>query len=186
MFFFTSGCIVLIIFSVSLSETDLIREKLGRFVTRQLARNLDVSDQWCLWRILRVFAGPAFLMRRSVDVLINHHSHTSFCTTRLKLFVTLHVALLVAFELKTVLTSLDRMIAPIALGGAMRSVELENTVKRGGFAYQVHFWATVCTTAPYDIGPSSCPSLCDVGVLWPNGWMDQDETWHGGVPRSLC
>jgi len=21
-------------------------------------------------------------------------------------------------------------------------------------------------------------SVCDVGVLWPNGWMDQDETWH--------
>ena len=26
-------------------------------------------------------------------------------------------------------------------------------------------------------------SVCDVGVLWPNGWMDQDETWHGGRPR---
>ena len=21
-------------------------------------------------------------------------------------------------------------------------------------------------------------SVCDIGVLWPNGWMDQDETWH--------
>ena len=21
-------------------------------------------------------------------------------------------------------------------------------------------------------------------LLWPNGWMDQDGTWHGGVPRS--
>jgi len=20
--------------------------------------------------------------------------------------------------------------------------------------------------------------VCDVGVLWPNGWTDQDETWH--------
>jgi len=30
----------------------------------------------------------------------------------------------------------------------------------------------------------SCP-VCDVGVLWPNGWMDQDETWwRGGRPRS--
>jgi len=19
--------------------------------------------------------------------------------------------------------------------------------------------------------------VCDVGVLWPNGWMDQDATW---------
>ena len=22
----------------------------------------------------------------------------------------------------------------------------------------------------------SCRSVCDVGALWPNGWMDQDET----------
>ena len=28
----------------------------------------------------------------------------------------------------------------------------------------------------------SCP-VCDVGVLWPNGWMDQVETWHAGRPR---
>jgi len=27
-----------------------------------------------------------------------------------------------------------------------------------------------------------CP-VCDVGVLWPNGWMDQDETWHESRPR---
>jgi len=32
---------------------------------------------------------------------------------------------------------------------------------------------------------SVCPVLtvCDIGVLWPNGWMDQNETWHGGRPR---
>ena len=31
----------------------------------------------------------------------------------------------------------------------------------------------------------SCPvlSACSAGVLWPNGWMDQDETSHGGRPR---
>jgi len=28
-----------------------------------------------------------------------------------------------------------------------------------------------------------CLSVCDVGVLWPNGWMHQDETWHAGRPR---
>jgi len=28
----------------------------------------------------------------------------------------------------------------------------------------------------------SCP-VCDIGVLWPNSWMDQDETWQGGRPR---
>jgi len=28
-----------------------------------------------------------------------------------------------------------------------------------------------------------CPvlSVYNVGVLWPNGWMDQDETWHEGI-----
>jgi len=31
---------------------------------------------------------------------------------------------------------------------------------------------------------SACLSGYDVGVLWPNGWMDQDETWHGGRSRS--
>jgi len=28
----------------------------------------------------------------------------------------------------------------------------------------------------------SCLSVCNVGVLWPNSWMDQDETWHAGRP----
>jgi len=31
-------------------------------------------------------------------------------------------------------------------------------------------------------------SVCNVGVLWPNGWMDQDETCYRGRPlsRSHC
>ena len=31
-------------------------------------------------------------------------------------------------------------------------------------------------------------SVCDVGVWRPNGWTDQDETWHGcrPRPRSHC
>jgi len=37
------------------------------------------------------------------------------------------------------------------------------------------YWSVVCL--------SVCLSVCDVGVLWPNGWMDQDETWHAGRPR---
>jgi len=28
-----------------------------------------------------------------------------------------------------------------------------------------------------------CLSVCNVGVFWPNGWMDRDDTWHGGRPR---
>ena len=26
-------------------------------------------------------------------------------------------------------------------------------------------------------------SVCDVCALWPNGWTDQDETWHAGRPQ---
>jgi len=34
---------------------------------------------------------------------------------------------------------------------------------------------------------SVCPvypvlPVCNVGVLWPDGWMDRDETWHAGRP----
>jgi len=25
-----------------------------------------------------------------------------------------------------------------------------------------------------------------LGVLWPNGWMDQDEAWHAGRPWQHC
>jgi len=48
------------------------------------------------------------------------------------------------------------------------------------------FWATVCKTVrPMLLDCClSCPvlSVYNVGVLWPNGWMDQDETWHAGMP----
>ena len=29
-----------------------------------------------------------------------------------------------------------------------------------------------------------CLSVSDVGVLWPNGWMDQYATWYEGRPRT--
>jgi len=29
----------------------------------------------------------------------------------------------------------------------------------------------------------SSPHRCNVGVLWPNGWTHQDETWQVGRPR---
>jgi len=48
------------------------------------------------------------------------------------------------------------------------------------------FWATVCKTVRPMLPVrclSVCLSVCDVGVFWPNGWMDEDETWHGGRPR---
>ena len=53
-------------------------------------------------------------------------------------------------------------------------------------------WATACKTVrpmlsdrcPVCLSCLSCP-VCDVGVLWPNGWSwsDQDETCHAGGPR---
>jgi len=56
------------------------------------------------------------------------------------------------------------------------------------------FWATVYKTVrcllsdrcPVCLSVGlSCPvlSVCNVGVLWPNGCMDHDETWHGARPR---
>jgi len=49
------------------------------------------------------------------------------------------------------------------------------------------FGGTVCKTVRPMLSERclsclSCP-VCDVGVLWPNGWTDQDETWHAGRPR---
>ena len=35
----------------------------------------------------------------------------------------------------------------------------------------------VCPVCPI------CLCVCNVGVLQPNGWMDQDKTWHAGKPR---
>ena len=34
---------------------------------------------------------------------------------------------------------------------------------------------------------SVCP-VCNVCLLWPNGWMDQDATWYGArpLPRPHC
>jgi len=30
------------------------------------------------------------------------------------------------------------------------------------------------------------PPIFGPCLLWPNGWMDQDGTWHGGGPRPHC
>jgi len=32
---------------------------------------------------------------------------------------------------------------------------------------------------------SVCP-VRNASVMWPNGWMDQNETWHAGRPRPHC
>jgi len=48
------------------------------------------------------------------------------------------------------------------------------------------FWATVCKIVRPTLSDRclSVLSVCNVGVLWPNGWMDQDETSHAGRSRS--
>ena len=46
-------------------------------------------------------------------------------------------------------------------------------VKRFALYYRTVVCLNVCL---------SCP-VCNVGVLWPNDWTDQDETWHAGRPR---
>jgi len=54
-----------------------------------------------------------------------------------------------------------------------------------------YFGATVCKAVRRMLSDSFllsvCPA-CDIGVLCPNGWMDEDETWRGGRsrPRPHC
>jgi len=50
-------------------------------------------------------------------------------------------------------------------------------VKRFALCYQTVVCLSACLSCL-----SVCP-VCDVGVLCPNGWIDQDETWHAGMPR---
>jgi len=44
-----------------------------------------------------------------------------------------------------------------------------------------NFWVTVCILVRPMLS-DRCPvcPICDVGLLWPNGSMDQDETWRAG------
>jgi len=54
-------------------------------------------------------------------------------------------------------------------------------VKRFALWYQTVVYMPVCLSVCLSV--LSVLSVCDVGVLWPNGWADQDETWHAGRPR---
>ena len=48
-------------------------------------------------------------------------------------------------------------------------------VKRFALSYRT----VVCLPCPV----LSCLSICGVGVLWPNSWMDQHATWYGDRHR---
>ena len=60
--------------------------------------------------------------------------------------------------------------------GVMVSVLGRPFVKRFALCYQ----SVVLSIGPVHL--SVCP-VCDIHALWPNGWTDQDETWHAGRPR---
>jgi len=51
----------------------------------------------------------------------------------------------------------------------------------------MRFWATFVKRFALWYRTVVCLSVClsvfDVGVLWQNGWMNQDETWHWGRPQ---
>jgi len=63
---------------------------------------------------------------------------------------------------------------------AAKTTQNETTVRLQGRASRA---IVASNGSPYAKGPLSVLSVCNVGVLWPNGWMDQDATWHGGRPR---
>jgi len=51
------------------------------------------------------------------------------------------------------------------------------------FKFRFSYWATVCKAVCPMLSIVVCPaclsvclSVCDIGVLWPSGWMDRDET----------
>ena len=46
--------------------------------------------------------------------------------------------------------------------------------KRFALSYQTIVCLSVCLSVLPVL------SVCNVGVLWPKGWMDQVETWHRG------
>ena len=45
------------------------------------------------------------------------------------------------------------------------------------------FWAIFVCLCHRTVVCLSCLSVCNVGVLRPNGWMDSDATRYGGRPR---
>ena len=37
----------------------------------------------------------------------------------------------------------------------------------------------------YKLSVLSVCTVCNVDVLWPNDWKDQDATWHGGTEVGI-
>jgi len=66
-----------------------------------------------------------------------------------------------------------------------------NVMANDTFFAIVYYWATVTINgSPYATGSLSCvsvcpvcESVCNVGVLWPHGRVDEDASWYGCRPR---
>jgi len=72
----------------------------------------------------------------------------------------------------------------VGLWGKYRPVALKRECVCSWFDSLIS-WLPFVKRFALSIGPlSACPvlSVCNVGVLWPNGLMDHDETWHAGRP----
>ena len=55
--------------------------------------------------------------------------------------------------------------------------------KRFALCYQTVVCLSVCLSVCLYCPVCPVLSVCDVRALWPNGWTDQDETWHAGRTR---
>jgi len=57
-------------------------------------------------------------------------------------------------------------------------LSLITSLSYAAVALWTYFWANVCKTVRPMLSDRCpvCLSVCNVGVLWPNGWMYQDET----------
>jgi len=56
-----------------------------------------------------------------------------------------------------------------------------------GIPWKLHWVSIKPHGFPYGMLSVRCLSVLSVSnvrALWPNGWTDQDETWHTGRPRS--
>jgi len=49
-------------------------------------------------------------------------------------------------------------------------------------------WATLCYGTHLPSPKWAQPTIFGPYLLWPNGWMDEDTTWYGSMPRPkrLC
>ena len=70
---------------------------------------------------------------------------------------------------------------------------ITSAIVRDSYSTLVYnFWATVCKTdRSIDAIRPFVQSVCldDVSLFWPSGWIDQDETWRGGMvlaQATLC